>query len=230
MKSGRVTYANVMSTVAVFLALGGVAYANDLLPGLSVGTKQLQPQSVRTGKIADSAVTGIKLSPNLLQRLEGAVGPTGPVGPQGLPGLDGMNGANGATGPTGPAGAPGDTGPTGADGATGPTGVTGISGPTGNTGPTGASGVPGIQVVEESVSVTDLAPGASNSLTANCPNGTVVVSGGFAGGPGILQGFQSRPYQTLINGPYDAWRAAYVNPTGSPVSGGFTTYALCAPD
>jgi hypothetical protein len=148
-------------------------------------------------------------------------------GTDGSDGLDGSTGPTGPTGAVGPAGAVGPTGPTGAQGATG---VTGQTGATGSTGATGASGVPGIQVVEESVNVTNLAPGASNSLTANCPNGTVVVSGGFAGGPGILQGFQSRPYQTLINGPYDAWRAAYVNPTGSPVSGGFTTYALCAPD
>jgi len=38
---GRVTYANVVATLALFLALGGGAYAAFKLPANSVGTRQL---------------------------------------------------------------------------------------------------------------------------------------------------------------------------------------------
>ena len=39
--ASRLSYANVMATVAVFISLGGGAYAMSRLPKNSVGTKQL---------------------------------------------------------------------------------------------------------------------------------------------------------------------------------------------
>lgn len=58
----RLTYANVMSTVAVFLALGGAtALAAGELAKHSVGSRQLKSQAVTTGKIANNAVTGSKV-------------------------------------------------------------------------------------------------------------------------------------------------------------------------
>ncbi len=56
----HLSYANVMSTVAVFLLLGGSAYA---LAKHSVGTKQLKNKAVTTKKIKNGAVTGAKLAP-----------------------------------------------------------------------------------------------------------------------------------------------------------------------
>lgn len=56
------TYANVMATVAVFLALGGGAYAATKLPKNSVGTKQLKDGAVTEPKIRDGAVTGPKIA------------------------------------------------------------------------------------------------------------------------------------------------------------------------
>ena len=56
----RLTYANAMSTIALFVALGGVSYAATQLPPGSVGTKQLR----------DHAVTGRKVSPPLFESLE----------------------------------------------------------------------------------------------------------------------------------------------------------------
>jgi hypothetical protein len=55
----RLTYANVMATIAVFLALGGVTVA--ALPKKSVGTKQLKNKSVSTKKLKNKAVTSKKL-------------------------------------------------------------------------------------------------------------------------------------------------------------------------
>jgi hypothetical protein len=58
----RLNYANVMATVAVFLALGGGAYAAFKLPKNSVGTKQLANGAVTNNKLANNAVTGAKVA------------------------------------------------------------------------------------------------------------------------------------------------------------------------
>ena len=39
---GKLTYANLMASVAVFIALGGCAYAALRVPPNSVGTRQLK--------------------------------------------------------------------------------------------------------------------------------------------------------------------------------------------
>ncbi|MBS1678415.1 MAG: hypothetical protein JST08_13640 [Actinobacteria bacterium] len=57
----RLTYANVMATIAVFIALGGASYAAVKLPSNSVGTKQLKNNAVTTAKIRNGAVTGAKV-------------------------------------------------------------------------------------------------------------------------------------------------------------------------
>ncbi len=59
----RLTYANVMSTVAVFLTLGGAtAFAAGQLGKNSVGSRQLKAKSVTTGKLANNAVNGAKVA------------------------------------------------------------------------------------------------------------------------------------------------------------------------
>ncbi|HWA54936.1 MAG TPA: hypothetical protein VG816_12260 [Solirubrobacterales bacterium] len=65
----RLTYANVVATIALFAALGGVSYAATALPKNSVGTDQIQAEAIRTGKIADDAVTGAKLAQGVRERL-----------------------------------------------------------------------------------------------------------------------------------------------------------------
>jgi hypothetical protein len=57
----KLTYANVMATLAVFIALGGASYAALKLPKNSVGSKQLKKSSVTTAKIKNEAVTGAKV-------------------------------------------------------------------------------------------------------------------------------------------------------------------------
>jgi len=59
----RITYANVASTLALFLALGGAtAMAARSLPPNSVGPRQLQPSAVRTGYLARNAVRTGKIA------------------------------------------------------------------------------------------------------------------------------------------------------------------------
>jgi hypothetical protein len=54
----------VIACLALFLALGGAAYAGTKLKAKSVGTKQLKGNAVSTAKIADSAVSTAKLANN----------------------------------------------------------------------------------------------------------------------------------------------------------------------
>jgi hypothetical protein len=87
---GRLTYANVMATIAVFLVLGGGAYAASQLPKNSVGAKQLR----------NGAITPRKLSAGAKKALRGA---TGPKGAAGKPGKQGAQGKPGKEGPAGTA-------------------------------------------------------------------------------------------------------------------------------
>jgi hypothetical protein len=57
----RMSYANVMATTALFVALGGAGYAATKLPNNSVGTKQLRKGAVTSPKLAQGSVTGSKV-------------------------------------------------------------------------------------------------------------------------------------------------------------------------
>jgi hypothetical protein len=57
----RLTYANVMSSIAVFLVLGGATAIAAGLAKNSVGTKQLKKNAVTTAKIKNNAVTTGKI-------------------------------------------------------------------------------------------------------------------------------------------------------------------------
>lgn len=96
----RLTYANVMATLAMFVALGGVSYAAITLPANSVGTKQLKNKAVTGKKIASNAVTSGKVKNFSLRQIDfklgelpaGAQGPAGPKGDKGDPGATGAAG------------------------------------------------------------------------------------------------------------------------------------------
>lgn len=77
---GQLSYANVISTLCLFLLLGGGAYAAAQLPRNSVGTRQIK----------DGAVTPKKLSKASLAALG-----TGIPGTPGAPGRDGQPGPPG---------------------------------------------------------------------------------------------------------------------------------------
>jgi hypothetical protein len=60
----RLTYANVMSSIAVFLVLGGATALAAGIAKNSVGSKQLKTNSVTAKKIKKNAVTGKKIKAN----------------------------------------------------------------------------------------------------------------------------------------------------------------------
>jgi hypothetical protein len=61
---GRLTYANTMATIAVFIALGGASYAAVRLPKNSVGSRQIKNNAITAAKIKNGAVGGAKIDPS----------------------------------------------------------------------------------------------------------------------------------------------------------------------
>jgi hypothetical protein len=113
--SARLTYANIVASLALFIALGGGAYAATNLPKNSVASKQIKDGSVRTADLANNAVTAAKIKDGSLLSADFKAGQL-PAGAQGPAGVQGPAGAQGPVGPQGPAGATGPaTGAAGGD-------------------------------------------------------------------------------------------------------------------
>jgi len=70
----RVTYANVMSTIAVVLAMGGAtAVAATTLGKNSVGTKQLKQSAVTGAKVLDGSLEGVDINLSTLGKVPSAL-------------------------------------------------------------------------------------------------------------------------------------------------------------
>jgi hypothetical protein len=95
---GRLSYANVISTLCLVLVLGG---------GSAYAATQLAKNSVGTGQLKNAAVTPAKLSAAAKKTM------TGPAGPAGAKGATGSKGSTGATGAKGEKGERGEKGATG---------------------------------------------------------------------------------------------------------------------
>jgi hypothetical protein len=81
----RLTYANVMSTIAVFFLIGGgAAVAAIELPKNSVGPKQLKNDAVVSAKVKNHSLLKVDFKAGQLPAgPRGATGPQGPQGPAG---------------------------------------------------------------------------------------------------------------------------------------------------
>lgn len=114
-------YANVMATLAVFVALGGSSYAAVTLSQNSVKSGHIGKGQVRNSDMAKNAVTSSQVRDGSLltkdfkagQLATGASGNTGPSGPAGPAGPSGPAGVAGPAGAAGPAGPQGPAGPSG---------------------------------------------------------------------------------------------------------------------
>ena len=83
----HLSYANITATIALFIALGGGAYAATTLPAGSVGTKQIKKNAVVSSRVKDRSLLARDFKAGQL-----------PAGPQGLQGLQGMKGDTGPAG------------------------------------------------------------------------------------------------------------------------------------
>jgi len=117
-KLRRIKYADVMSTLAAFIALGGVSYAAIKLPHGSVTGKHIKKGAVTSSHVKNRSLARKDFKAGLL-----------PSSLSGANGGDGSDGADGSVGPMGPAG---------------PQGPQGIEGPPGPEGPQGTARAYGI--------------------------------------------------------------------------------------
>jgi hypothetical protein len=82
----RLTYANVIATLALFVALGGSSYAAIKLPKNSVGSGQIKTNPVGSSEVKQGSLGTGDFKSSQLAALEG---PRGPQGAAGAPGVSG---------------------------------------------------------------------------------------------------------------------------------------------
>ena len=90
----RLTFGNVMSVIALFIALGGTGYAAIALPNNSVGIKQIKKNGVGGQEIRKNAVRSGEVRNGALRAVDFGAGQL-PAGPQGLQGIQGSRGTFG---------------------------------------------------------------------------------------------------------------------------------------
>jgi hypothetical protein len=241
----RLSYANVVSTIALFAVLGGGAYAHHRN---SVGPKQLQKDAVKkrhvdrnaiaTRELRPRSVRPASIGPNAVRRrhiLDDAIRPRhildGAVTEEKL--ADGVA-VSGPPGPQGEQGPPGpSTGPAGGD-------------LTGNyPDPEIASGaVSTSKLAEQSVTASRLGPivvrssperivsdGEVSSTQVSCAAGETLISGGgsianlIGGLAGDLDVAIIRSQRIHILGLRPEWRVAVLNRSGSDQP--FRAQAVC---
>ena len=94
----HLTYANVVSSLCLFFALGGTAYAVSQLPKNSVGAEQIRAAAVRSSEVKDRSLRAKDFASGQLPTgAKGDRGDAGSAGPRGDTGAAGVNGTN-ATG------------------------------------------------------------------------------------------------------------------------------------
>jgi len=76
----KLTYANVVSSLALFVALGGTSYA---VARNSVGSAQLRANAVTSAKVKNRSLRSTDLAPSARIGLRGPRGVEGPAGPAG---------------------------------------------------------------------------------------------------------------------------------------------------
>jgi hypothetical protein len=104
----HLTYANVVSTLCLFIVLGGTSYAAVKLAKNSVGSKQIARNAVKASETARNSVGSAEVIDRSLLAKDFKPGQLPAAGP----GATGPAGATGSAGAAGPAGPPGPPGPT----------------------------------------------------------------------------------------------------------------------
>jgi len=194
-KFHRPSAATVLSGAALFMAMGGGAYAAQS----SISGHDLTNNSVTHNKLAGNAVWHSNLGSkvvqmgNLNQDLQNRLNRVGSPG---------GTGAAGPAGPAGPKGATGAQGPAGTDGANPATKVTNVPAITSGSGnPNPDSGAAG----DAGFYFTGNGAGGSASITGGelALTGSGVDSNTFQGGIGVAKAYDSVPLANLDGASYD---------------------------
>jgi hypothetical protein len=200
---GKLSFANITSFLALFVALSATSYAAIKFPANSVGTKQIKTGAVTKAKLGKRAVDGSKVVPGSLTGTD--------IAPHSL---------------TGSKVVPGSL--TGADIA--PQSLTGANinlsalGKVPSAATADSAAIAKVEVITASGTSAPAAYTGSNvaAATATCPSGLVVLGGGV---------HVSDETDQSINDSYpngsNAWTADVFN--GGPGTPTFTVYAICAP-
>jgi hypothetical protein len=93
MKRPRLTYANVMASLSLFVAIGGTASAAVVLTGVNV-----KDNTITGADVKDGTLTIAKISPAMKAAFKGAPGDKGFGGMRGSSGLQGGSGSQGPRG------------------------------------------------------------------------------------------------------------------------------------
>ena len=80
----RLSFANVISLLALFVALGGTSYAALKLPKNSVGAKQIKAGAVHSSEVKNGSLQRKDFAHGVIK--DGAQGPKGDQGPPGVVG------------------------------------------------------------------------------------------------------------------------------------------------
>jgi hypothetical protein len=99
----RLTYANTVATLALFLALGGSSYAALSVTGKNVKNSSLTGKDVKNSSLGTKDVKNGALLAGDFKSGQLPQGAQGPQGPQGVQGLQGAQGDDGLQGPAGTA-------------------------------------------------------------------------------------------------------------------------------
>jgi len=210
----RATFANLVSVVALFLALGGSAYAVTIAKN-SVGARQIKKNAVAASEIRSGAVRSAEVKDSSLLGKDFAPGEL-PAGPKGEAGPSGATGATGATGSAGPKGDSFDTGLPSGRTLRGTYAVTGQAAPSG--GFSAATAVTYAAALPANPTLHMVLPDATPS--AVCP-GTFVDP---QAAPGNLCVYESPNHGNLITDP-----VAFLDPL-NPTQGKLGFYVVIQAD
>jgi hypothetical protein len=193
----HLTFANVVSCMALFVALGGVSYAALKLPKNSVGSKQIKKRAVKSSKIKAGAVGNGKLAANSVDGgkvIDGSIG----LADLGANSVDGTKVLDGTLGTDDLA----DDAVTGAKVADG-------------------TFLDGRVTVQFNEAAADLGNGAETSLDVHCLPGQTAIGGGARGdltNSELTKITASRPIIATNNsgapddnGTFTGWRGTFVN-------------------
>jgi hypothetical protein len=203
----RLSYGNVVATLALFIALSGTSYAALKLPRNSVGNAQIRNDAVTSAKVQNGSMQLEDFSAAQQAALRGAQGPQGALGPQGPKGDPGPQGPKGDPGTQGPKGDPGPQGPAGAPGAT--------------------------NIVVHTLDLGQLLPKATTTATIPCSAGEHALAGGASSTDDLLTIRQSFPLGVDLNPAVEGasptgWSTVVINTSTTNPVAQVIGYVVCA--